>query len=87
MSAIPGAGPHIVVDSSKVTGPTDVPVVECHCLAQRAGWDCDIWVIDECPFCGDRHIHGAGEGLRSSHCQSGSVRSYYLVEQQRDLKR
>lgn len=35
------------------------------------------WVVDKCPFCGKRHIHGAGNldadpdfylGIQDSHC-------------------
>ncbi len=35
------------------------------------------WVIEECPYCGEEHRHGAPLlGLRCSHCSSGS---YELV--------
>lgn len=58
-----------------------MPVVECHNLPQREGWACDIWVVPKCPFCGKRHSHGSGEGLRTAHCTDSYPRdSYYLVE-------
>jgi len=24
--------------------------------------------IEECPFCGEQHLHGSGEGHRYAHC-------------------
>lgn len=50
-----------------------------------------LWVIPQCPWCGKRHIHGAGRlqdnphdflGHRISHCinRLDVVRSYELVE-------
>lgn len=51
------------------------------------------WVVDECPFCGEKHKHG-GEwihkknpldlcGYRYAHCYSresgGPARTYYMV--------
>lgn len=27
---------------------------------------------DKCAFCGNRHIHGEGDGLRGAHCNTGS---------------
>lgn len=56
----------------------DVPV-----LVERRG---HIWLlhIDECPFCGEPHMHGGGDGkkpdagYRRSHC-SGLRQDYRLV--------
>ena len=57
------------------------PVVECQRLKQREGWACDIWVIASCPFCGQRHTHGAGDGFRLAHCVTILPKeSYYLIE-------
>lgn len=28
---------------------------------------------DPCPFCGERHIHGIGDGHRTAHCRKGST--------------
>jgi len=47
------------------------------------------WVIDHCPFCGKRHVHGAGLpgddprrflGERCAHCVSPETRTYVLKE-------
>lgn len=74
------------LDSIDAARSAGIPVVECHRRAQRPGWACDAWIIQECPYCGERHTHGAGEGLRSSHCRMGSRGSYYLVKKQRVRK-
>ncbi len=51
------------------------------------GW---AWVVDRCPFCGMRHIHGGGGrddnpsdflGARASHCKSRR-REYNLIEKE-----
>jgi hypothetical protein len=58
-----------------------IPVVECHRHAMREGDACDTWITAPCPFCGQCHSHGAGEGLRSPHCTSRRAPSdYYLIE-------
>ena len=31
----------------------------------------DVWVVSSCPYCGDKHEHAAGGGLRVSHCHRG----------------
>jgi len=49
-----------------------------------------IWVIPECPFCGEEHEHGGGRlgddpkkflGLRVSHCASPSVGGQYILQE------
>ena len=32
------------------------------------GPDGERFIIQRCPFCGRRHIHGAAEGHRKPHC-------------------
>lgn len=42
--------------------------------------DQDTFVLD-CPWCGKKHIHGAKEGWRSSHCENPKApKEYYIVE-------
>lgn len=71
------------IDAARSAG---IPVIECHLRPQRPEGAFDIWVISKCPYCGKRHVHGAGDGLRSSHCRNGSCGTYYLVKQQRIRK-
>jgi hypothetical protein len=69
------------IDSAAAARSAGIPVVQCQRLGQRPGWACDLWIVPECPYCRGRHVHGAGEGLRSSHSADGSHREYYLVEE------
>ena len=73
----------MIINSPEGARSAGIPVVECQWQAQRPGWACDIWIVSKCPHCGQRHVHGAGEGLRSSHCSEVSSGSYYLVEKAR----
>lgn len=46
----------------------------------------DVWqvgqqtVVEYCPFCGRRHFHGTGNGVRYAHCVNVDLqrRSYRL---------
>lgn len=67
------------IDSSSTARANGIPVIACQQRDQQLHWDCDLWVVDQCPFCGESHEHGAGEGLRSAHCHGGASGSYYLV--------
>lgn len=67
------------IDGSDAARLAGIPVVECHQRNQQPGWACDIWIISKCPYCGDCHVHGAGEGLRTAHCHMGARGDYYLV--------
>ena len=31
---------------------------------------------DHCPFCGERHIYGIGDGHRGAHCTGGKTEIY-----------
>jgi hypothetical protein len=51
------------------------------------------WVIDLCPYCGQKHFHGAGLpgenpsdflGDRCAHCVSQESRIYVLEDQTRE---
>lgn len=51
--------------------------------------DCQWWILDCCPVCGEKHIHGGGPkgadprdylGRRSAHCSTGKPTEYVLVE-------
>ena len=57
-----------------------IPVVEGQFRAQRPGGACDMWIMPRCPYCKERHHHGAGQGLRLAQCATGPGGSYYLVE-------
>ena len=58
------------------------------------GYTCNLWILESCPYCGDRHIHGAGRpdknprtllSHRVSHClgkQDVNQEGYILVEAQ-----
>ncbi|BBO76919.1 hypothetical protein DSCW_43360 [Desulfosarcina widdelii] len=46
------------------------------------------WIVPRCPWCGKRHVHGAGRiednpldylGHRTAHCHDGSFHDYVLV--------
>ena len=69
------------INNSASARSAGIHVLQCHQLDQRIGWACDIWVISNCPYCGERHLHGAGEGLRSPHCAAGTPEDYYLVRE------
>ena len=44
-------------------------------VARDTGWD-----VPKCPYCGARHYHGSGDGLRLSHCPDSKKKSrYYLL--------
>jgi hypothetical protein len=47
-----------------------VPEVEATLLR---GQFTDYFVVEKCPFCQRRHIHGAVEGTRVSHCAAGGT--------------
>lgn len=54
------------------------PAIRCRVNSSKT------WIFDErCPYeCGEQHVHGTGEGLRSSHCTGKhplSGMSYYLL--------
>lgn len=42
------------------------------------------WDVAEilCPYCGEHHFHGWGEGARAAHCRTGEWRhrDYYIDE-------
>ena len=51
----------------------------------------NLWIVPECPLCGQRHVHGAGWpesdpraflGHRGAHCADPAVRGngYVLAE-------
>lgn len=62
-----------------------IPVVKCIVRRRREGWACDIWVIERCPFCDQRHSPGGGEGDRTSHCAERDLRgTYYLTARRKD---
>ena len=55
------------------------------------GHSCWLWVVDQCPYCGRRHIHGGGPldgdpraviGARVAHCRNNRGREYLLSEQE-----
>ena len=31
---------------------------------------------DHCPFCGEKHVHGIGDGHRGAHCTGGKTETY-----------
>lgn len=39
---------------------------------------CTRIIIEKCPFCGERHIHG-GYGVRVPHCGSGVSKDFYTI--------
>ena len=54
-------------------------------LAEREGPDRGVytWRLIACPYCGTRHIHGAGtdgtsDGHRISHCVNGDNAGYII---------
>lgn len=38
-------------------------------------------MIEPCPFCGQKHIHGLGNGSRVPHCKNPPKQEYYIFEQ------
>lgn len=34
--------------------------------------------IEECPYCGEQHIHGTAGGHRISHCSSGKAQDIII---------
>ncbi len=36
------------------------------------------YIIDDCPFCHKKHIHGGFNGVRASHCFPHSLGAYRL---------
>lgn len=42
--------------------------------------DKDTFVLD-CPWCGKKHIHGAKEGWRSSHCENTNAPAEYYIKE------
>lgn len=36
-------------------------------------------LTDECPICGEKHIHGLAAGTRISHCSSPYSREVYKI--------
>ncbi|MBA2125871.1 hypothetical protein DLM45_06495 [Hyphomicrobium methylovorum] len=42
---------------------------------------CRSWLIPTCAFCGELHVHGAGEGRREEHCPRGP--DWYVAEFER----
>jgi hypothetical protein len=66
----------------------EIPMAEVH--LKKCSDGVQLWVIAECPLCGNRHIHGAGPvgedpqrylGHRVGHCLSRDVgRGCVLVE-------
>lgn len=37
--------------------------------------------VFECPWCGKKHIHGAKEGWRSSHCDHADAPKEYFIKE------
>jgi predicted RNA-binding Zn-ribbon protein involved in translation (DUF1610 family) len=37
--------------------------------------------VFECPWCGKKHIHGAKEGWRSSHCNHADAPKEYFIKE------
>ena len=57
----------------------------------RHGRVCRFEVEVVCPYCGDRHVHGAGEfgeadGPRRPHCRSGAFRPAYVVKVPQEVR-
>jgi len=61
--------------SALVEALAEIPVV-------RGRRDGNLLIVDPCPHCGGRHIHGAaGEGgHRQAHCVGVENRGYFLEE-------
>ena len=55
----------------------DIPTFEC----QHVGSQFIFW----CKHCGNDHVHGEGEGHRSSHCPAYRPRGYFLKKAARQL--
>lgn len=70
---------NMVIGSLATAHLMGIPVVECDEIERGPGWACNSWIVAICPFCGERHSHGAGQGLRISHCTPKPSGSYYLV--------
>jgi len=41
-------------------------------------------IVEECPFCGETHYHGLGDGPRVSHCKHGA--GVYLVREVENVR-
>lgn len=59
---------------------TAPPVVLAELVPPRRKGDAWIWLLLSCPYCGRRHVHGAGidgtvDGHRVAHCWKPSPRS------------
>lgn len=69
--------------SSTITERQATPRVEGRLVKRRdGGWSL---VIDECPFCGEAHTHGAPHGpdtreaTRVSHCHLVKSQTYVIT--------
>ncbi|GGK59891.1 hypothetical protein Ppa06_26390 [Planomonospora parontospora subsp. parontospora] len=71
-----------VAISANNSTPKVTPLAFGRLSPRRGGWSL---IVDECPFCGQQHRHGAPNGpatretTRISHCAHGQVRSYRIV--------
>jgi hypothetical protein len=70
----------------------EIPMEEMIAIAKlRKGEGCYLWIIPQCPICGEEHEHGGGPlggnpddflGSRVPHCLNpGGVSSYRLVKE------
>lgn len=41
-------------------------------------------VVIICPYCGNAHYHGLGDGYRCPHCLTGKTGSKYIKQDRRD---
>lgn len=66
--------------------PSAVPIAWAMRVRGERGW---LWLVDQCPFCGEEHAHAAGAlttdpretlGERLSQCGDGPAQKYVLDE-------
>ncbi len=60
---------------------TTIPIVTPRLVRGQTNWGL---IVDRCPHCGRRHVHGGGpvdgdhDGHRASDCRAGFAIGYFL---------
>ena len=60
---------------------TEAPAILAPPRRRNRPW---LWIIPNCPYCGSRHVHGAGRdgnlaGTRTAHCATSTPRLSYRI--------
>lgn len=75
-----GATPNVSNDAGNGNTLTGTPCAVAEAQHGREGW----WLTLTCPHCGERHLHGGGDGEapdgghRVAHCRNLHGKSYFI---------